>query len=231
MRWASFMLCSGLAATPLAAQEERQRTLTYKDALLAAGAAAVWLVPIAATWGDPQPSCAPCDPATVPFFDRWAIREPEVVAMWASDMARAGVAVASWLDLAGEGRVGAQAIVASLESMAWANAVTLLAKDAFGRHRPVMYTDIAHEVADSRSNLRSMPSGHTSTAFALATSYWLSRTRITDEDKPWLRWVLMAGATTVGVLRVAAGKHYPSDVLVGAAVGVTSAVVIHQIRF
>ena len=41
----------------------------------------------------------------------------------------------------------------------------------------------------------------------------------------------MAGATGVGVLRVAAGKHYPSDVLVGASVGVASALVIHEIKF
>jgi membrane-associated phospholipid phosphatase len=32
-------------------------------------------------------------------------------------------------------------------------------------------------------------------------------------------------------MRVAAGKHFPSDVVGGAALGVTSAVVVHAIRF
>jgi membrane-associated phospholipid phosphatase len=94
-----------------------------------------------------------------------------------------------------------------------------------------MYTEVAPEVADVVNNQRSMPSGHTSMAFALATSYWLSRRHLTNEDKPWMRWALMAGAAGVGGLRVAAGKHHPSDVLIGAGVGVGTAIVCHEIKF
>ena len=59
----------------------------------------------------------------------------------------------------------------------------------------------------------------------------MSRRKLTEDDKPWMRWALMAGAAGVGVLRVAAGKHHPSDVLIGAGVGVASAVVVHEIKF
>jgi membrane-associated phospholipid phosphatase len=63
----------------------------------------------------------------------------------------------------------------------------------------------------------SFPSGHTSSAFAIATSLSLS----------FPKWYVIAPAYTyaslVGVSRVALGVHYPTDVLCGAAVGVFSA--------
>jgi membrane-associated phospholipid phosphatase len=121
--------------------------------------------------------------------------------------------------------------VASIESVLWGEAATHFAKAAIGRERPVMYTDLAPDVADLRSNRRSMPSGHTSTAFALATSYWLSRKHLLKDDKPWLRWVFMGAAVGVGVFRVAGSNHHPTDVLIGAGVGVGTAVLVHHIKF
>ncbi len=41
----------------------------------------------------------------------------------------------------------------------------------------------------------------------------------------------MAAAGGVGLMRITAGKHYPSDVLIGAGVGIASAVAIHRIKF
>ncbi len=60
--------------------------------------------------------------------------------------------------------------------------------------------------------LASFPSGHATTAFALATvlSLWYPRW-----TAAWL-----ALATIVGWSRVALGSHFPSDVLAGAIVGV-----------
>jgi membrane-associated phospholipid phosphatase len=38
-------------------------------------------------------------------------------------------------------------------------------------------------------------------------------------------------AAGVGVSRVAAGRHFPSDVLAGAALGTVSGVVAYKVRF
>ncbi len=69
----------------------------------------------------------------------------------------------------------------------------------------------------------SFPSGHTSLAFAMATSMTLS-------TKKWYVAVpcyLYAGA--VGYSRMRLGVHYPSDVLGGAIVGTGSALLVWQI--
>lgn len=67
----------------------------------------------------------------------------------------------------------------------------------------------------------SFPSGHASSAFAIATSLSLS----------YPEWYVIvpsaAWAAAMGVTRVWHGVHYPSDVAVGAAIGVASAAAVH----
>lgn len=68
---------------------------------------------------------------------------------------------------------------------------------------------------------RSMPSGHASLSFALATSAALNypRWEVVSAGYAWA--VLVAGS------RLWLGLHYPSDVLAGAALGTSSAVLVH----
>ena len=47
----------------------------------------------------------------------------------------------------------------------------------------------------------------------------------------WHKWAALATAVSIGALRVAAAKHFPSDVVAGAALGVVSAVTVRAIRF
>jgi membrane-associated phospholipid phosphatase len=67
----------------------------------------------------------------------------------------------------------------------------------------------------------SFPSGHAAMAFAVATSLTLSDARWAVPSLAW--------ATAVSVSRVWHGVHYPSDVLVGAAIGAGSAFGVHAL--
>lgn len=74
---------------------------------------------------------------------------------------------------------------------------------------------------DAPFDPHSFPSGHAATSFAVATSLTLSDGRWAAPSLAW--------ATAVSVSRVWHGVHYPSDVLVGAAVGAGSAAVLHAL--
>jgi len=96
--------------------------------------------------------------------------------------------------------------------------VTYGMKYAFGRTRPYKkYPDMID--ARDHEPSPSFPSGHSSMAFALATSLTVK----------YPKWYIIAPsflwATSVGFARINEGVHYPSDVLAGAALGVGSALI------
>ena len=102
-------------------------------------------------------------------------------------------------------------------SVAGAFVVTYGMKYLVDRQRPYeRYPDRVH--AYSHENSLSFPSGHTATAFALATSLSVK----------YPKWYVIAPsavwACSVGVSRMNEGVHYPSDVLAGAAIGAGCAV-------
>ncbi|MFE0875397.1 phosphatase PAP2 family protein [Streptomyces smyrnaeus] len=93
--------------------------------------------------------------------------------------------------------------------------VNTVGKGAFGRTRPVL-----DEVPVIRRLKRlpvstSFPSGHSASAAAFATA-------VTLESRGWGAAVLPVAAS-VAFSRVYTGVHYPSDVLVGAALGTAAA--------
>jgi membrane-associated phospholipid phosphatase len=100
-------------------------------------------------------------------------------------------------------------------SLAVAALATEAGKFAFGRPRPEQSLD-----ADGYSPFSgqvSMPSGHTSVAFALATSL------ADDIHRPWATVGLYGMATAVGWSRINDNRHWLSDVGAGALLGITSA--------
>lgn len=98
----------------------------------------------------------------------------------------------------------------------------MLTSDAFSA---VLMASVVNTLKQTRrelrpdgSNRRSFPSGHTATAFMTATMLskeygWRS---------PWISVGSYAVATATGLMRVANNKHWLSDVMVGASIGILS---------
>ena len=95
-------------------------------------------------------------------------------------------------------------------------------KFVIGRARPIFYEAIgmigffpgAHDTA-----FHSMPSGHTLASFAGLVMIGMLAPRA-----KWFTWTL---AIVIGVSRVCAGAHWPSDVIFGAVWGIMCADVVH----
>ena len=102
------------------------------------------------------------------------------------------------------------------------NGVNNIVKDAVGRTRPYAYNAAAplDEKLDKDAR-RSFYSGHASNAFATAVfaAEVFRHYHPNSRAKPWI-WVGSLGlAAGTSYLRYEAGQHFPSDLLVGAAMG------------
>jgi hypothetical protein len=60
----------------------------------------------------------------------------------------------------------------------------------------------------------SFPSGHAMGAFSVASVF-----AETYRDKRWVPWFSYGVATLIGTSRIALGRHFPGDVIVGAVLG------------
>lgn len=136
------------------------------------------------------------------------------------------------LDSGGEGWL--EDMVVYGQALALAQSAVQITKVAIRRNAPLLYgSDAPLEIQRSTDANRSFISGHTTMAFTAATTfavtYWL---RNPDDPLRWL--VLIAGqalALGVGLLKIEAGYHYPTDIAVGALVGASIGVlvpVLHQ---
>ena len=98
--------------------------------------------------------------------------------------------------------------------------ITVVSKKIIKTNRPYETYPILQPVVSEASY--AMPSGHTSTAFATATSLSLA----------YPKWYVVAPsfiwAGTIGYSRMHLGAHYPSDVLAGALVGSGSAYLTYK---
>jgi membrane-associated phospholipid phosphatase len=111
-----------------------------------------------------------------------------------------------------------------------ADALTSLLKPIIGRHRP----DTLGRPGDpgrfrplrgTSTIWRSMPSGHTTHAFALATALSI------ETNKPWVTASAYSVASLVGVQRIYTRAHWGSDVAAGAVLSMAvSATVVRWLE-
>lgn len=79
------------------------------------------------------------------------------------------------------------------------------------------FTKDANGNKRDRASFSSFPSGHTTAAFAAATVYAMEY-----RDKPLVPIIAYSAATLIGFSRITENKHWPTDVLIGAALGFLS---------
>lgn len=172
----------------------------------------------------PGVACAPdCDRSKINALDRKAagLYDPQ----WSTvgDIATAATLVTPLLVVVLDEGIGYglndDLVVA--EAALMASALQISTSYAVSRPRPRVYSDDAPETQRSDANAaRSFFSGHVANTVAtsVATLRTFQRLR-----KPALGWTMLGvglvGSSVVGVSRVASGAHFPSDVLVGAAIG------------
>ncbi|HET9781059.1 MAG TPA: phosphatase PAP2 family protein [Candidatus Dormibacteraeota bacterium] len=120
----------------------------------------------------------------------------------------AGIALA-WLGGPKGRRAGLATAIASLGTT---YLVQHIVKPVFRRNRPHVGRDVL--VVGIRTTDASFPSGHSASSFAAATAL----SAFYPKTAP-LTFTLAAG---VGASRVHLGHHFPSDVAVGAMIGVAS---------
>ncbi|MCX4243344.1 phosphatase PAP2 family protein [Paraliomyxa miuraensis] len=188
----------------------------------------------AATLSDVTMALALVGPLVVSLTEsiRWARREREqgVDRPRRRGAARFGIDTAIWA-----------------ESIGVAMLTTDILKDAVGRPRPLAHlpedTLLAEGVEPDGDFGRSFPSGHATITFASAVAGAMLLTLAQCEPQPHARrcaprtrrqkvglglaWGLgLAAASATATLRVVAGKHYPTDVLMGAVLGASSGIAV-----
>ncbi len=103
-----------------------------------------------------------------------------------------------------------------------------------GRYRPITYVPGADwDLRTDATNQNSFFSGHTSTV--ATASFFMAK--VMDDMHPELggkRWLLYSAAAIptimTGYYRVQAGKHFPTDVLTGAAFGALVGVLVPELH-
>jgi undecaprenyl-diphosphatase len=121
------------------------------------------------------------------------------------------LAIAGGIALAGDKETGYKAAIAMIQ----ADLAVFVLKAAIGKPRPGISQDGSYKPFSLQSGYDSMPSGHTASVFALAG--------VAASAYPKYRQVIYGGAVLVGVSRLYEKKHWVSDVLAGAAIGLLSA--------
>lgn len=101
-----------------------------------------------------------------------------------------------------------------VQSAMYAGLITTVAKVLIGRHRPFLNEGaFRYEGPTTHDEFNSLPSGHTTAAFALCS------TLAAEIDNTWASIGLYSLAALTGAARIYTDRHWASDVFLGAAIG------------
>lgn len=170
------------------------------------------------------------DPDQVNAFDRSATQNYSDFAVGLSNVSivsvATGAALVSLMPLLTNKKWRQTAVLATLYAEAFliTQGITGITKPIVGRYRPYLYNpNVALEKKLEKQGYgkRSFFSGHSSLSFCSAV--FLSKVVFDMYPKSHWRFLVSGGALTLaaitGYARYAAGKHFGSDILVGAALG------------
>lgn len=177
------------------------------------------------------------DSQSVPSFDRWACQNFSRKADKISDIFLGMCAVSPLLMCASPNLDWDQRwtyALMYLETGILTYSITEITKCLIGRIRPYAYNPEAtlQETSRSPNTRKSFFSGHTSISFASVVLLAQTYSTFYPESrwKPVVWGAGLSAATLVGILRILSGKHFPSDVLVGALVGSVIGFVIPKLH-
>lgn len=173
-----------------------------------------------------KPRC-PCSGSEVNSFDRGAIGNSNSFLDSLSDATLVAAVIAppvlDALDL-GFSKEFTEDLVVYTETFSMNSFLTSLAKVTVQRPLPRTYANDP-KLINQPGGYRSFYSGHTSTTFsALSMAAVTLNSRYHAGVLPWL--VVAGVGASVGVERVAAGRHFPTDVLVGVVAGTAVGVLV-----
>ena len=107
-------------------------------------------------------------------------------------------------------------------SIAFDSIIITMLKYSINRQRPFEIDNHIEKLSSGGSP--SFPSGHTSTAFLIATTI-----TILFSNNKWLLSIIWLWAFVVAYTRLALGVHYPSDVIGGMIIGASNAIIVNRI--
>lgn len=179
------------------------------------------------------PNCVP--PASLNFLDELVVGNYNRGAHGVANVAVLGFVFAPMaFDLAdSRGDGWFEDAVVFYQSILVTQALTQITKSAVRRNAPLVYNERAlPEDLESSDATRAFFSGHTSTSFAAATAYTVTFWQ-RHPDSPW-RFVVLGVAQSlalgVGLLKIEAGYHYPTDVIAGALAGISMGILVPMLH-